>query len=129
MHRQNPHQDALRNFERASLPEDKMRYPLRDTNKSVPFKSLGFSEEADNWKDLRYAIVEKLPFYPASLPKSTEYGDTCYVDVPICGPSGKEAPVRTAWIYRLGEDFPRITSLYINTRMWQRMGREKLAEQ
>jgi hypothetical protein len=45
------------------------------------------------------------------------------VTIPIGGPGGKEAPVKTYWIYERGEESPRLTSLYIDVREWRRWER------
>jgi hypothetical protein len=102
-----PHPDALRNVDRAYIPESKIReYALRDPGKKRPFETLGFSLEADNWEALRDAILEALPRCPAVFDKRNEWGTYFEVVVPVSGPSGKVAPVQTYWIYRWREDFP-----------------------
>lgn len=118
------HPDALRNFERAVLPEEKIRYALRDPDKSGPFGALGFGETVDNWTELRDRIVEELPRNSANFIKETRWGEIYNVDMLIEGPIGKRAPVRTGWIYCSGEDFPRLTTLYVKTTEWRRMDRE-----
>ncbi|MDP9477395.1 MAG: hypothetical protein M3R38_17220 [Actinomycetota bacterium] len=118
------HPEALPNYEAAFLPEGKVRYPLRHPTKHQPFATLGFSEERGNWRELRARIVEALPAHPATFRESTEWGHVYYVDVVIDGPAGKAAPVRTGWIYLHGEDFPRLTTLYVKTTEWRRWERE-----
>ncbi len=126
MSEQTPHPEALRNFESAHIPEGKIRhYAFRDPNKSRVFRALGFSEEAGNWEALRDAILERLPRYPAIFDKQDRYGITYEVTIPVSGPGGKEAPVKTYWIYEWGEESPRLTSLYINAREWRRWERER----
>ena len=118
-----PHPEALRNFENALLSEPKVRYPLRDPNKRKPFEALGYSEESGNWEELRDRIREGLPHYRALLLTSTRWGDNYRVDMMLSGPGRERAPIRTGWIYRLGEDFPRLTTLYVKTDEWRRMSR------
>jgi Domain of unknown function (DUF6883) len=126
MAQESSHPEALENFERAYIPKDKIRrYALRDPDKSRVFGTLGFSEEAGNWEILRDAILEQLPYYPAIVDKQDQYGITHEVTIPVSGPTGKEAPVKTYWIYRWGEDFPRLTTLFINTREWRRWEEER----
>jgi hypothetical protein len=121
MDRESPHPDALRNFDRARIPENKIReYALRNPSKKRPFEALGFSLEADNWETLRNAILEGLSVRPATFNKVNEWGTYFAVLVPVRGPDGKEAPVWTYWIYRWGEDFPRLATLYIDTDEWAR---------
>jgi hypothetical protein len=124
MSEREPHPDALRNLRRAHVPEGKVRYPLRDPNKRRAFEALGFSEEAGNWRDLRYAIEENLSLYPARFSHRDEWGSTFDVDMIVSGPEGKRAPVRTKWIYGSGEDFPRLVTLYVKTTEWKRRERE-----
>ena len=94
------HPEALSNFERAYIPEGKIHhYALRDP-KSRPFRALGFSKEAGNWEALRDAILERLPRCPAVFDKQNEWGMYNEVNMTIRGPNGKEAPVRTYWMYR-----------------------------
>jgi hypothetical protein len=118
------HPDALRNFERAVLPEEKIRYALRDPDKRKPFEALGFNETSDNWETLRERIVEGAPHNPANFVQATTWGEIYNVDMIIEGPAGKRAPIRTGWIYRSGENFPRLTTLYVKSTEWRRMERE-----
>jgi hypothetical protein len=121
-----PHPEALDNFERAYIPEDEIRrYALRDPDKSRVFGALGFCEEAGNWEALRGAILAQLPRHPATYDKQNKWGTYYEVNMLVNGPSGKEAPVRTYWIYRWGEDFPRLATLFINTREWRHWEKER----
>jgi hypothetical protein len=122
---QRPHPDALRNFGMAHVPESKVRYPLRDPDKSKAFEALGFSEGAGNWEALRGEIVGNLPLYAACFSHRDEWGITYDVDMPVAGVEGRKAPVRTKWIYRSGEDFPRLVTLYVKTTEWRRWEREE----
>lgn len=127
-----PHPEALEDFDKAYIPEGKIRaYALRDPGKRRPFEALGFSEEAGNWEMLRDAILDGLPHCPAVFDKQNQYGITYEVVVPIVGPNGKEAPVKTYWIRGREEGLPRLTTLYINTKEWKRweQGKEDTTEQ
>lgn len=121
-----PHRRALLNHERAVVPEAKIRYALRDRDKYRAFQALGYSEARGNWRALRDAIFEGLPFYPAPMSHEDRWGLTSDVDMPISGPEVKVAPVRTKWIFRFpeGEDFPRLVTLYVKTTEWKRTDRE-----
>lgn len=44
--------------------------------------------------------------------RSDEFGDRFYIDCPVSTVRGS-AIVRTAWIVRTGEDFPRLTTCYV----------------
>jgi hypothetical protein len=48
----------------------------------------------------------------ASLGKSDHYGQRCVIDFAFTGASGS-ATVRSAWIIRHDEDFPRLVTCYI----------------
>lgn len=120
-----PHPKALRNADRANIPEGKIRgYALKNLGKRRPFEALGFGLAAGNWEALRDAILEGLPRRPAVFDKRNEWGTYFEVVVPVRGPTGKEAPVRTFWIYLIGEDIPRLATLFIDTEEWDRWERE-----
>lgn len=118
------HSEALHNHERAIIPEAKIRYALTNPDKRRPFEALGFSIEADNWEELRDRIVKGLPVHQARFVQTTGWGDIHNVDMLIEGPNWRRAPVRTGWIYRVGEDHPRLVTLYVKTTEWRRMERE-----
>lgn len=107
------------------MPEGKVRYALRDPDKRQPFAALGFGEEAGNWEGLRDTIKGELPTHPAYFSHRDEWGTTFDVDIAVAGPEGREAPVRTKWIYRTGEDFPRLVTLYVKTTEWRRRERRE----
>jgi hypothetical protein len=115
------HPESLRNFERAYIPVGKIRhYAFRDPDKSRVFRALGYSEEAGNWEALRAAILDALPRHAAGFDKQDEYGITYEVTLTVSGPLGKEAPLKTYWIYEWGEDSPRLITLYVNAKEWRR---------
>jgi Domain of unknown function (DUF6883) len=58
------------------------------------------------------AIEEAAASGDASLGKSDHYGQRYVVDFAITGPTGT-ATIRSAWIIRRGEDFPRLVTCYI----------------
>jgi hypothetical protein len=121
-----PHPDALEDFDKAYIPERKIRaYALRNPSKRRPFEALGFSEGAGNWEVLRDVILSELPRYPAVFDNQGQHGITYEVVLSVTGPNGKEAPVKTYWIRRWEENFPQLTTLYINTREWGRWEQEK----
>ena len=57
---------------------------------------------------------------PGAASPKHRWGEIFRVDMSVVGPSGEEAPVRTGWIYRVGEDVPRLTTLYVKTHEWRR---------
>jgi hypothetical protein len=51
----------------------------------------------------------------AVFERADEYGDRYRLDFEVVTPSG-QALVRSAWIIRSGEDFPRLTTCYVLPR-------------
>ena len=107
----------LPNPERAVVDIDKLRnYCLnpehrRGCHKARVFAaSLGFT--IDNANDLREAFLAAVREYDAAPAEQDEYGKRHVIDFTASGPAGR-ATVRSSWIIRRGEDFPRLTSCYV----------------
>jgi hypothetical protein len=107
----------LPNADRAVVDIEKLRdYCLnpehrRGCHKARVFKtSLGLTRE--HAEDLRKALLEVALTNNASPLLHDEYGKRYVVDFKATGPSG-EAEVRSSWIIRRGENFPRLTSCYV----------------
>ena len=84
---------------------------LRGRHKSRVFAAaLGLA--ADQAQELHAALLRAAQEEDAALSEKDEYGQRYIVDFTMNGPAGKAA-VRSAWIIRLGEDFPRLTSCYV----------------
>lgn len=80
-------------------------------NKARVFQSvLGINR--DNYKVLQDALYQGLPFANALTKEVTRHGQKYQVDIRVTGPAGS-AMVRTGWIVRVDEDFPRLTSAYV----------------
>lgn len=108
----------LPNFEKADIPEEKLvGYALNKEhptgkNKAIVFESaLGYN--VDNWKDLHDNVTANLPKFDATQKAADKFGQRYEVLLNLNGPNGKSADVTTAWIIRTGEDYPRLTSIYI----------------
>ena len=71
---------------------------------------LGLSADDAEW--LRAQILDAALTTPVSSEEASEYGEHYVVDVPITTASGS-AFVRTAWIVRRDETFPRLASCYV----------------
>jgi hypothetical protein len=83
----------------------------RGRHKARVFESkLGF--RAENAFELREALLIAVLEGEASLGERDAYGQRYFVDLDVGGPKGN-ARVRTAWIVRIGEDIPRLTSCYV----------------
>lgn len=80
-------------------------------HKAAVFSSvLGITvEEAD---ELRWIILEAVKHYSADIRETDQYGQRYTVDIP-CSRAGRKAVIRTAWMIRVGENFPRLTSCYV----------------
>ena len=103
--------------ERAFIDERKLvEYCLnpghpRGRNKARVFLSaLGFAESSAPM--IRAALLDAILTKDAVPGEADEHGQRFTVDFPMSGPSGN-AMVRSIWIIRTGEDFPRLVSCYI----------------
>jgi hypothetical protein len=72
--------------------------------------TLGIS--ADQADLLRDGLLQSARTEEATPTDQDEFGQRYVVDFDMNGPAGK-ARVRSAWIIRTGEDFPRLTSCYV----------------
>jgi hypothetical protein len=104
----------LPNGKHAIVDIDKLRdYCLnpehrRGGHKARVFKaSLGIT--AEHAEDLRTALLAAAINNDAMADEHDEYGSRYVIDFMANGPSGK-AMVRSSWIIRRDEDFPRLTS-------------------
>jgi hypothetical protein len=107
----------LPNPERAVIDIAKLRgYCLnpshpRGRHKARVFATaLGLTAEDAHRLALRFR--EGIRTFNAQAGECDAYGCRYSVDIDIIGRSGR-ASVRTLWIVRTGEDFPRLTSCYV----------------
>lgn len=107
----------LPNGERAFLDERKLAsYCLDPTHPRGRHKArvfaaaLGFSESAT--PILRMALLEAARESEALPAAVDEHGARYTIDFPMAGPR-RSARVRSVWMVRHGEDFPRLISCYI----------------
>ena len=83
----------------------------RGKHKARVFESvLGLTHEDAGW--LRNEILDGVLATPAHPGQISEFGEHYVVDLAIATLSGS-ATVRTAWIVRRGETFPRLASCYV----------------
>jgi hypothetical protein len=107
----------LPHAKRAVVDIDKLRsYCLnpdhrRGCHKARVFKaSLGITQ--DHAEDLLKALLAAALNRDATPLEHDEYGRRYMIDFMATGPSG-QAMVRSSWIIRRGEDFPRLMSCYV----------------
>jgi len=58
-------------------------------------------------------IKDGVLHYPAILGKVDQYGQRFTVDIPVTGPNGKTAIVRTGWIQDGKTENPKMTTAYV----------------
>jgi hypothetical protein len=84
---------------------------LRGRHKARVFaRVLGVT--AEQAEDLREALLAAARTGHATAGDRDDYGQRYVVDFIMEGTSGS-ATVRSSWIVRVGEDFPRLTSCYV----------------
>ena len=105
------------NAERAVVELRKLReYCLavehpRGRHKARVFESaLGYT--AENAEELRDVLLAEVRSEQAVPTETDDYGRRYVIDTLVAGPAGS-AIVRSAWIVRRDEDFPRLTSCYV----------------
>jgi len=67
---------------------------------------------ADQAEDVRDRILEAVLLEDAGFLGADDYGQRYALDFPVQG-AGEVITVRSLWIIRHGEDFPRFTSCYV----------------
>ncbi len=80
-------------------------------HKAYVFQSvlgIGLAEE----EELRQALLNAVKQYKAFPDKSNQYGQKYIVDFPLSR-GEKQATVRSVWIVRYKESFPRLVSCYV----------------
>lgn len=83
----------------------------RGRNKARVFAAaLGLT--ADDAAQLQAALVNAAQNYEATPTEETTYGQLYVLDFLMDRPM-EQAIVRSSWIVRHGEDFPRLTSCYV----------------
>jgi hypothetical protein len=115
----------LPNAERAVVDIEKLRdYCLNPNHEEGKHKARRFKEklgiDSSDAERLRGAILDAILKAEAKEQTPTQYGRRFTVDFELSWPEQKyilaTALVRTAWIMRDEEDFPRLTSCYTPRR-------------
>lgn len=82
-------------------------------NKAKVFESaLGYNQS--NVADLITKVQDGVKNNPVKMLSSDKYGQRMAIEMPITGPNGQTAIVRTGWIYDAGSSVPRLTTIYVN---------------
>ncbi len=107
----------LPNADRAVAEIEKLRdYCLNPVHPRGRHKARVFLSSCgmtgDHAEDLRDALLDAARTLEAELGEEDDYGQRFVVDLEVTGPAGTAA-VRTAWIVRSDEDFPRFVSCYV----------------
>ena len=82
----------------------------RGRNKARVFASVGIRQAQA--EELREAILAAAENSEARLGSATPHGQRYVVDFDLVR-QGRAVTVRSTWIVRIGEDFPRLTSCYV----------------
>lgn len=113
----------LYNVEQAQfVPKKLTHYALDPSNKRgknklrVFLSALGATVR--HAADIERQVMAALPFTVAQTSKADQYGQHFQVEIPVTGPNGKTATVRTFWIYENLKNGgistrPRLTSIYV----------------
>lgn len=110
--------DKLPNFEGAVISSQKfIGYALNPDHSSGKHKAVVFDTvlgyHQSNANDLIRQIYSKLPYCEAILRNEDNYGKRYAVDIPITGPNGGTAIVRTGWIVSSGSEIPKLTTVFV----------------
>jgi hypothetical protein len=111
----------LPNAERSVVDIEKLRdYSLNSDHSKGKHKARVFLAalglKADDAERLREMIMEAVLISEARVQQSTSYGQRFVVDFNVTGFDKfvtTTVTIRSAWIIRNGEDFPRLTSCFI----------------
>lgn len=107
----------LPNADHAVVEIEKLRdYCLSTTHPRGRHKARVFALvlgiTADDVEELREAILSAVLLENATPTERDAYGQRYVVDITVAR-QGRLANIRTAWIVRTAEDFPRLTSCYV----------------
>lgn len=107
----------LPNPDRAVVDIVKLRaYCLSATHPRGRHKARMFAEmlgmSAADAEELRRLLLSAARMREAIAGEEDRYGARYVIDFPVSR-TGRQATVRSAWIVRGGEDFPRLTSCYV----------------
>jgi len=107
----------LPNADRAFVDVVKLRdYSLNTEHKEGKHKARVFADalglESDDAAWLRQKLLNIAKSEDCQMGRETDYGQRSVIDFELTR-EGKTARVRSAWIIRKGEDFPRLVTCYV----------------
>jgi hypothetical protein len=107
----------LPNPERAIISADKLEgYSLNPNHSEGRHKAIVFQSalgiRQDDAEELRTALRQALADENATPTKRNSYGQKYQIDFEVLR-DGKSAIIRSIWIVRDAEDFPRLVTCYI----------------
>jgi len=107
----------LPNAQRAVVELEKLRdYCLSTTHPRGKHKAMVFASvleiTVNEAEFLRDQILSAMLHNAAILTEQDEYGQRYVMDFEMEN-KGRKAIIRTSWIIRTGEDFPRLSSCYV----------------
>lgn len=108
----------LPNFENAVIDIAKLRdYCLNSNHRRGQHKARVFAAvlglSAADAEELQDTITEAISNEEATATKEDQYGQRYVVDFNMQSMDKQQVRVRTTWIIRSSEDFPRLTSCYV----------------
>jgi len=95
---------------RVTLPESASRTVTKRPPERHNASVLGYT--AEDAEELRNALLEAAGLLDAVPGEQDEYGERYTLDLIVVSPIG-QATVRSGWIVRKDEDFPRLTTCYV----------------
>lgn len=107
----------LPNTDHAILEIEKLRdYCLSTSHPRGKYKARVFVTTlgitAEDAEELRDTILSAILSEDATSTERDEYGQRYTIDFTM-ERKGRQANIRTTWIVRTGEDYPRLTSCYV----------------
>ncbi len=107
----------LPNADRVFVDVVKLRdYSLNTEHKEGKHKARVFADalglESDDAAWLRQKLLNIAKSEDCQMGRETDYGQRYVIDFELTR-EGKTAQVRSAWIIRKGEDFPRLVTCYV----------------
>lgn len=107
----------LEPFNNPIIPDDKLLdYCLNPSHPDGKHKARVFKSalniDQTNFEVLKIAIIRKIKNVDVNLLEQNDFGSLYYADLSITN-ENLSAMVRTCWIIKIDENFPRLTSCFV----------------